>query len=209
MTDQVELEIAPREVMGKATKKLRKAGIIPAHIYGHNQEPEAVQVDAVTFERLQKAHKATNIISLKMPNAGAQTVLIRHVQHQPSTGKVLHVDFYRVGLTERLAVKLPLVLVGESPAVKIGGGVLLQLLDTLEVECRASDIVAALEVDVSAITEIDGAIRVSEIRLPADYTLITNPSEPVVKVNAPTVEPVAEPTVEAQEPIAENNTAES
>lgn len=175
MANRVELEIAPRTVMGKAVKRLRKDGIIPANIFGHKQEPVAVQVKEAEYDHLRRSHGTRGILSLHMPDAAPETALIRHVQRDPRTGKILHIDFFRVSLSERIEVKIPLRFVGESPSVKNEGGVLLHLLDALEVECRAADIVEALEVDVSPITQIDGVIYAREVQLPPDYTLVTDP----------------------------------
>ncbi|SRR6266487_1322961 len=202
MTQETELQISPREVLGKATKRLRKAGIIPANIYGHKEASQAVQVDALAFEGLRRAHRATNIISLRMPGSGrVQTALIRRVQRDPRTNKILHIDFYRVSRTERITVKVPLHFVGEAPAVKNEGGVLLHTLDTLEVECAAQDIVEYFEVDVSPLTEIDALIHAGDIQLPANFTLITDPKEVVAKVAATRAE-IAEEAAEAAEAAA-------
>lgn len=194
MAEQVELEVMPREITGKATKKLRKAGIIPANISGHHQDSEAVQIDAVTFTRLVREHKTKSIFALKQPGGATQNALIRHVQHQPSTGKVLHIDFFRVDLQEQLTVKVPLNFVGESPAIKNEGGILLHLLEALEVECRATDIVDSLDVDISQLTELDATLHASDVKLPANFTLVTDPAEPIAKIEAPRVE---EPTTES------------
>lgn len=199
MAQQTELEIAPREVMGKATKRLRKDGIIPANIFGHKEEPQAVQLEAVTFDRLQRSHGATGIITLRMAsNGGAQTALIRHVQHDPRSGKVIHVDFFRVSMNESLKIKVALHFVGESPAVKNENGVLLHLLDALEVECLASEIPEYIEVDISSLAEIDGILHAEDIKLPANVALITDPKEGVAKVAATRAE-VAEEAEEAAE----------
>ena len=167
MAQQTELDIAPREVMGKNTKRLRKVGIIPANIFGHKEESQAVQIDAVAFDRLRRSHGATGIITLNMAgNNGIQTALIRHVQHDPRSGKVLHVDFFRVSMNESLRVKVALRFVGEAPAVKFEGGVLLHLLDTLEVECLGREIPEYIEVDVSSLSEIDDILHAGDIKLP-------------------------------------------
>ena len=185
MAQQIELEITRREIMGKAVKRLRKAGIIPANIFGHQETPQAVQVDAVAFDRLRRSHGATGIIALRIPdNVGVQTALIRHIQHDPRSGKIIHVDFFRVSMTERLNVKVALRFVGEAPAVKNEGGVLLHLLDALEVECLASDIPEFLEVDISSLSEIDAILHAEDVKLPANFTLITDPKEGVAKVAA-------------------------
>jgi large subunit ribosomal protein L25 len=188
MAQRIELDIAPRTVMGKANKRLRKAGIIPANIYGHKEAPQPVQVEALALERLRREHGARNVLSLRLPNGPTQTALISHVQRDARNGTILHVDFARVSLRERVEVKIPLRFVGEARGVKMQGGVLLPLLDTLSVECRASDLVEFIEVDISSLTDIDSALRAGDIKLPNNYKLVTDPGEPVIKVNAPRVE---------------------
>jgi large subunit ribosomal protein L25 len=201
MVQQVELAVNQREVMGKATKRLRKAGIIPANIYGHKEEPLAIQFGAMEFDRLQRSHGATGIVTLRMPNsADIQTALIRHVQHDPRSGKVIHVDFFRVSMNESVTVKVQLHFVGESSAVKDEGGVLLHLLDALEVECLARNIPEYIEVDITPLTEIDSMIHAGDIKLPADVKLVIDPHEGVAKVGATRAE-VAEVAEEAEEAV--------
>lgn len=204
MAQRTELAISHREVMGKATKRLRKAGIIPANIFGHKETPQAVQLEAIEFERLRRSHAATGIIALRLPDkSGVQTALIRHVQHDPRSGKVIHIDFFRVSMTERLNVKVPLHFVGEAPGVKVEGGVLLHLLDTLEVECRARDIPENIEIDVSSLADIDSILHAGEVKLPASITLVTDPNEGVVKVAASRLEKeIEEAAPEAAAPEA-------
>jgi len=208
MAQQTELQISPREITGKATKRLRKAGIIPANISGHKEESQAVQVEALAFETLKRTHGTTGIITLRIPGTGrAQTVLVRRVQRDPRTGKILHIDFSRVSLKERITMKVPLHFVGEAPAVKIEGGVLLHLMDTLEVECTASDIVDYIEVDISSLTEIDDILHAEDAKLPPNFTLITDPNEGIAKVAATRAE-IAEEAEEAAEAATEAPAAE-
>ncbi len=206
MAKAVELAISPRSVTGKATKQLRRAGIIPANIFGHGETPQAVQLDAHAFEELRRGHHATGMISLKLDGAKrAQTALIRHVQRDPLSGKVLHIDFLRVSVRDRITAKVPLRLEGTAPGVKVEGGTLLHLLDALEVECAAGDIVEALEVDISALEHIDDILHAKDVKLPANFTLVTDPEEPVAKIEPPRVEKVevpAEAPAEAAAPEA-------
>jgi len=102
-----------------------------------------------------------------------------------------------VSLTERITIKVALRFVGEAPGVKNEGGVLLHVLDTLEVECAAQDIVQYLDVDVSPLAEIDATIHAGDIQLPANYTLITDPKEVVAKVAATRAEVAEEAVVAA------------
>jgi large subunit ribosomal protein L25 len=212
MAQQTELELSPREVMGKATKRLRKVGIIPANIFGHHEASQAVQVDALAFERLRRTHGARNIITLRLPGpASTQTALIRHVQRDPRNSKIIHIDFFRVSLSERINVKVPLHFVGESPAVKNNNGILLPLMDALEVECIASDIPEYFEVDVTPLDEIDAILHAEDVKLPPNFTLITDPQEGVVKVAAPRIEReeevAAAPVAAAEEAPAAAETA--
>ena len=200
MPQTTELLISPRQIRGKATKRLRKAGIIPANIFGHKEESQAVQLEATAFEALRRAHRLTSILSLRMDGSRrVQTALVRHVQRDPRTDKILHIDFFRVSLTERITIKVPLRFVGEAPGVKNENGVLLHLLDALEVECTAQDIVDYLEVDVSPLTEIDSMLHASDVPLPPNFTLITDPNEAVAKVAATRAEK-AEEAAEAAAP---------
>ncbi len=184
-----ELAVTPRTIVGKATKHLRRAGVIPANIYGHGEASIAVQVGTQTFNRLRREHGLRSIVSLRLPgNKGTQTVLVRHIQYDSLSGKILHVDFSRVSMQERIEMKVPLHFTGEAPGVKLHSGILLHLLEALPVECKASDIVEAIEVDLSPLTEIDSIINARDVKLPEGYTLAVDGDDPVVKVTAPRVE---------------------
>jgi large subunit ribosomal protein L25 len=207
MAERIELDIASRDVTGKATKRLRKAGIIPANISGHKEESRAVQIDAHTFELMRKRHGTSHIISLRMPGAAVESVLIKRVQHDPTTGKIVHVDFSRMSLSERTIVKIRLQFVGDSPAVKNDNGTLLHV-DSLEVECQAGDIVNNLQVDISSLTDFETSIAARDVKLPEKYTLVTNPDETIVRVAAPRTE-AAEVTTAAPEGVAASISGEA
>lgn len=208
MAKQVELAVNVRTVTGKATKHLRQAGVIPANIFGRGEPSQAVQVPRIAFEHLRRKHSATGVIALKVEGKPrAQTVLIRHVQREPCNGNILHIDFFRVGLRDRIAAKIPLNLTGVASGAKVEGGVLLHLIDALEVECTAGDIVEALEVDISGLEHIDDILHAKDVPLPPNYTLLTDAEEAVVKITPPRVEkaeavaevPAAAPTETASE----------
>jgi large subunit ribosomal protein L25 len=185
MVQQRELEVTRRSVFGKQTKKLRQEGKTPGNIYGHRQEPIAVQFNSHTFARLGHQHGLRSILTLKGLESGVETVLVRHVKRYIIKDTVLHVDFTRVSMDERVEAKIPLHFVGEAPGVKLAGGLLLHLVEALPVECRASEIVEAIEVDIGTLTDVDAMIYAREVKLPANYTLATDPEEPIIKVAAP------------------------
>jgi len=209
MTEQTKLNVASRTTMGKANKRLRREGIVPANIYGHKQAPVPIQIDMLEFERVRREHGMHNIISLLIPDVPAETALIRHVQHDPRTGKIVHIDFTRVSLSERVEVNVPLNFVGEAPGVKIEGGVFLHLLDALAVECTASEMVESLDIDISSLTDIDATLHAGDVKLPANFTLLTNPEEPVAKIAAPRVEPEVEPAAESAAASTEVQSSEN
>lgn len=195
MAEKVELIVTPREATGKAAKRLRKEGFLPANIYGHHEDSQAIQIEVRDFERVLRLHAATGLINLRQSGDGTiQTALIRHVQHDPRSGKAIHVDFFRVSMTERLAVKVALRFVGEAPAVKNEGGVLLHLLDAIEVEGMASELPEFIEVDISPLTEIDSILHAGDVKLPDGFTLNTDPNEGVAKVSATRAEKAEEGT---------------
>lgn len=209
MAQQTELQISRREVTGKAVKHLRKAGIIPANIFGHHEESVPVQVEATAFDRLRREHRTKNIIELQMADGGGvQTALVRHVQRDPRTGKILHIDFFRISTSERINVRVPLRFVGEASGVKDHSGVLLHLLEALEVECAAGDIPEYIEVDVTPLAEIDDILHAGDIKLPENFTLLTDPGESVAKV-APTRAEKVEEAAEAPQAPAAPTPAES
>lgn len=201
MAEKIELAVSRREAVGKAAKRLRKAGIIPANIFGHHEPSLAIQFDADAFEHLRRSHGTRGIISLRIAgDRHPHTALIRHVERDAISGKILHIDFFRVSMSERITVKVPLRLTGEAPAVKLENGVLLHLLDALEIECRASDIPESLSVDISPMAAIDDVIYAKDVPLSKNLTLITAPDEPVAKVAASRAEMAEAATEEAETP---------
>lgn len=193
MTKQVELAVSPRAMTGKSAKKLRRMGLIPANIFGHGETSQAVQLTGVDFEGLRRGHHTTGVISLRIDGTPqAQTALIRHVQRDPISGKIVHIDFLRVSLRDRITTRMPLHFEGTAPAVKVEGGVLLHLIEALEVECAAGEIADSLTVDITTLAHIDDTLHAKDIPLPPHYTLLTDPDEAVVKVTAPRIEKVEE-----------------
>jgi large subunit ribosomal protein L25 len=205
MAAKVSLEVAPRTTLGKQVKQLRRQGIIPANLYGRHLPSQALQVNLYTLDRFLAGHRATRVIDLQLGSrkGDVQNALIRHVARSPRSGEILHVDFLRVSMNEPITVRVPVTLKGTAPAVAVEGGVLLHLLDTLEIESLPGDIPEALELDINGLVAIDDSMRVSDVALPRGVTLLSPVDEPVVKVVAPRAVLAEEAAAAAAEAAAE------
>ena len=198
--ERLELEVSKREVTGKKVKLLRRDGITPANLYGHGIDSMALQGDAKHLKQMLAKAGKTDLISLKIADAKtARKVLIREVQRNPLTGELFHVDFYQVRLTEKIKAEIPLVFVGEAPALKIKNTSVLHLIDTLTIEALPDHLPHNFEVDLSSLIDTDVAIHVKDIPLGEGITLFSDPEHMVVRV----VEARREEIVEVVEVKAE------
>jgi len=180
----LELEVAKRNVTGKKVRFLRREGIVPGNIYGHGIDSISIQADAKTLKHLLAQAGQTVLISLKVSGAKAPTkVLVREVQRNPMNDELLHVEFYQVRMTEKIKTDVPLVFVGEAPALKkIKNSSLIHIMDSLHIEALPDDLPHNFEVDVSGLEEIDHVIHVKDIPLSKGVTLLSDEEQVVVKV---------------------------
>lgn len=201
-----QLSAAAREVHGKAVKNLRRQGIVPAVVFGHGVESNAIQFDAHEFELLRRRTGRNTLLDLSLDGKTAVPVLVHDVQVHPITRHPIHVDLLVVRMTEELTVDVQVVLTGKSTAVERMGGVLLQLRNTVQVKALPDHLPQSVELDITPLEDFDQVLHVSDISMPADVTLLTDAGEAVARVQAPRVEevePVAEVAEEGVEPTGE------
>ncbi|MGH2516343.1 MAG: 50S ribosomal protein L25 [Ktedonobacterales bacterium] len=187
MAEQVKFAVERREMLGKKVRQLRRQGILPGHIFGHNRESIAIQFDAKEFSRFLKAHGPTTLLSLSVGTGAAETAVVRHVQHDPRTYDIQHVDFQHVEMSEPMRAAIPIRLEGESSAVKNFEGVLLQLLESLEVEALPGNLPEAVTLDIGDMNEMKDTRYVRDLRVPNNVTILTGADEPVVKIEPPRI----------------------
>lgn len=203
MPEQVTFAAQKRDVMGKAVKRLRRQGIIPGNIYGLGRDSVAIQFNGHDFAQFLRKHAATTLLQLKLDGSRTpEATLVRHVQHEPRTGAIQHVDFLHVKLSDPIKARVPLRFEGESLAVRNRDGLLLYLLDVLEVEALPTNLPDALVVDVSPLEEVNASLHVRDIPLPKGVKLLADPDEPVVKIEPARVIAEAVPAPEAAEAAA-------
>lgn len=211
MASSLALPAAPRTEHGRHARLLRRQGRVPAVLYGHNVQPQALSVDARTLRRVWRSAGHSHLVDLTLDGGRPRKVLIRELQINPRTADLVHVDLFAVNLLEKLSVDVPLVPIGESPAVTVDkAGVLQQILTTLKVECLPGDIPAQLSVDISGLLAVDDGVHVSEVPLPQGVTLASgvSPDELVLKV-APVRVAAEEPEAAEEGAVEEGAPAEA
>lgn len=196
----MELKASKRETTGKATRKLRHRGVLPAVVYGDRTASTSIELDMHEFERVYARTGRTQLIDLVVGSGRPHKVLVSEVQVSPRRNTVLHVDFHQVSLRERMQVEVPVAVTGEAEPVRAGEADVLQVLQTIRVECLPARIPEVIEVDVSGLDHVDAAVRISDLKLPEGVTAVSDPEDVVVKLAG---RRVVEEAAEAAEQPAE------
>ncbi len=180
-----QLSANVRDTSGKGVaRKLRGAGRVPAIIYGHGRDPQALSIDTRELERLLGHISAENtVIDLAVDGKSART-LIREIQRHPFKRQILHVDFQELVAGEKVIVRLPIILMGVPDGVRMDGGILDQTMRELEVEVDPSNIPNHLEVDVTKLV-IGSSLHVRDIPLPEGLEVIDDLDASVCVLSAP------------------------
>lgn len=191
--EKLTLTADKREVLGKKARFLRRQGITPVHVFGHGIESLALQCETGDLKQIIARAGETRLISLNIRgDKQPRNVFIREIQGDVFGKQLLHVDFYQVKMSEKMEVEVPIVLVGESPAMKGKGRMLSHGITELGIECLPDKVPPQIEVDISILEETEQAIHVKDIILDPDITVKADPEQLVVKVTEVMVEKVAE-----------------
>jgi len=183
-TAEKNVEAQPRQGGGKNdARRLRKSGLIPAVVYGAGQDSKPVAVDPKQIRRILNSETGHNsIFDLSLDGQSAK-VMIVDWQFEPIKSALLHVDLKRIAMDKVLQVRVPIVLKGEAPGVKLQGGVLEQMLREVEIECLLGDIPGHLVADVSKL-EFGQTIRISDLAHDDKLKFITDENQAVAHVTA-------------------------
>ncbi|MBL8023967.1 MAG: 50S ribosomal protein L25 [Elusimicrobia bacterium] len=186
----IELRGEKRELSTKGDLlKLRESGRVPGVVYGEKKEPITMSVDVKNFTQLLKGHGANVLMNLTVGENG-EIVLLKDVQRDVLSHNIIHLDFQRISMKKMIEVNVPLLVMGEAPGVKIGGGVLEHILRNLRVRCLPADIPDGISVDVSQL-QLNQGIKVKDVVLPAGVECITEGEGLVLNIVAPVEEEVA------------------
>ena len=200
--EQIELKVTNREALGKKVRFLRRQGITPVHLFGPGIESASLQCETANLRQVLAEAGQTTLINLKVDNEKRpRTVMVREIQTAPLKGELLHVDFYQVQMTEMVKVDVPIVLVGEAPAARSKENTLIQALNSLTVQCLPAKMPNSIELDITPLTEPEQALRVKDIELDEEVTVINDPEQVLVIISSRPIEKIEEPVVAEVEAV--------
>jgi large subunit ribosomal protein L25 len=171
-------------------KKLRASGRIPAVIYGRQNQPQSLEVDAEEMEELMHGAASENVLvdlAVKDDSRPKRLALVQEVQHHPLNGDVLHVDFHEVLESEKVTIQVPVETTGEAVGVKTGGGVLEHVLFKLKVRALPKNLPEQIIIDVTHL-ELGRAVHIGEVKAPEGVEILGDKNIPVVAVAVPRAE---------------------
>jgi large subunit ribosomal protein L25 len=196
-TARPTLAAAKREITGKKVAQLRRAGRLPAVVFGHGVASENVSVDAHEFDLLYRRVGSTTLIDVEVDGEKRPTI-IHGVQREPLKHRTIHVDLFVVRMTEELTVEVPVTVTGTAPAVEQLGGTLSHI-SHIKVRALPDHLPQHIEVSTDSLVDFESVVHVRDLAIPGDVTLVTDPGEIAARVLPPRVEEV----VEAAETAAE------
>ncbi len=180
---ELALNALERHIKGKRVKQLRQQDLIPAVIYGRHTLPTSVSIPRRELEQVLRQAGSTQLVRVYVGESSEpHNVLVRDSQRDAITGALLHADLYEVSMTEKITTEIPIVLVGKSPAVDMGLGILVHNLDSIEVECLPGDLIPEIAVDISGLAAVHDSITVADLKVSDKLTLLIDPDETLVTI---------------------------
>lgn len=197
MTTQQQLKATPRNIFGRKVKQIRSQGLVPANIYGSNVESFSIQTPIRELRLLLADTGESEIIDLSIEGEKeTRPVLLHGVQRDPVTQEIIHVDFRQVDMSQEVTVEVTLVFTGEPTIVKNGEGILLELVDSLEVTALPGNLPSEIEIDVSGLESIGAQLTVGDLTLPEGIEVNEEEDLPVAKIDEARIEePEEEPEI--------------
>ena len=177
--EKIVLKAVKRTVTGKQVKALRRAGELPAVIYGRHVEPVVISLNAHSAELVFAKLTSSTLVTIDVEGQEF-AALVREKQRNFIKGNLTHIDFLALDLTEMIRTKVRLTFTGVSSAVKDFSAVLVHRMEAFEVECLPADLPERITVDISSIKEIGNKIYVRDISLPANVTVLDDADDIVI-----------------------------
>lgn len=181
---KIELNADMRTVLGSKVKALRNSGFIPAVLYGKGQEALSLQVSIKEFHKVLKEAGESTLVYINVGGKSYPTI-IHDVAIDPVKDGIIHADFYKVSLTDKIKTKVPVVFVGESPAVKDLAGIFVRNLNELEVEALPQNLPHEITVDISSLKNFRDQVLVKDLNLGTDVKIEADSETIIATVQEP------------------------
>ena len=206
--DRPAITLSTRQVVGKKVRALRREGIIPVHYYGKHTASQTLQAQGAILRKVVDDAGANVPVEVSFEGKEDSDIcFVREVQWHPVNGSLLHVDFMRVDIAERVTAEVPVVITGQSEAVRDLGGILIQPFYTLPVEALPLDMPKAVTVDITPLRAFGNAVRVGDIELQEGISILRDPDDLLATIQGPRVEEEAtaeEDDVDQDAPAADD-----
>ncbi len=202
-----------REALGKKNEALRENGLIPSVLYGHGIKNQNLSVKRNDFLKIYQTAGTSSLIDLQIDETKPVKTLIHDIQSDPKSSEIIHIDFYQIKENEKITTEVELEFIGEAPAVKELGGILVKNYDEIEIECFPKDLelIDTIKVDLSVLKTFNDAIHIKDLKVPAEIKIMVSPDEVVALVTEPEEEKIEVPVAEvpAEPELAEKKGKES
>ena len=187
---KINLKSKTREEVGNGKKldSFRKQGMIPAVMYGHKIKPQNIWVKYLEFSKAYNEAGENTVIELEIGDGKKVNALVHDTQVDPMSGKFSHVDFFQVNMDEKIETNIPLEFIGESPAIKELGGMLVKSLDEIKVSCLPADLPSEITVDISRIKTFGDHIKIKDLDISDKVKVLDDEDMVVALVEAPRTE---------------------
>lgn len=198
MATTYSIKAEPRTLLGKKAKRLLRQGQVPGVVFRSNGEATPVQFDERTLGRVLHHAGTTHLIEVEL-NRERLNTLLREVDREPITTRIRHVSLWAMAMDTPIETEVPIVLEGESLALK-SGGVLIHPVEKLRVKCLPTRIPEAIHVNLAALENFGDTIHLRDLQLPEDIEVLDDPDLAIASVAPP--KGVAAEVAEAEEEAA-------
>lgn len=185
---KIVLKAEVRDVIGKKVKARRAEGLFPAVVYGHKIDARNLWISLLDFTKIYREAGESTIIELQVDGEKSVNVLVHDIQLDPLSGRFIHADLFQVRMDEEIEAHIPLEFVGEAPAVKALGGMLLKSVDEIPVSCLPADLPHSITVDISVLATFDDHIKVGDLKVSSKVKVMIDEETVIAGVTPPRTE---------------------
>ena len=194
---KITLKAKKRDPQKIDNRDLKKKNLMPAVLYGHKVKNQPLTLNYRRFEEVYEQAGGSSLIDLQVEKGKSVKVIIHEIQLEPVTDRILHADLYQIKMDQKIKIEIPLKFINQSQAVEEEGGNLITDREEIEVECLPQNLVDEVKVDISSLKTFDDIIRIKDLDIPKEITLLDQKEEVVATVNPPRTEEELEALEEA------------